>query len=342
MPHLPHASSADILTDALLVQASVGDLDVLSELLSDTGGGAVLTGKRALAGAARLARHDIPFMVDRRRYAGQRRVSGTAPFDERWLKRQRDAGVARVLTDSGYIAAGDLEALACVLGQTAETDSDVVAVLPLHTDWLTQDLPQLRRQVVAHGVPVAVVLEHRKDPLGVLRNIEGFVRLLEAPVPVSLLSSDVSALGALAFGARWAAVGVRSSLRHLYPATGGGGPVSSVISALVDPALALVKVDRIAAAWAATQDDMSWNCDCSMCCGRTPEWFLTASDAEATAHTFELLLRRQTAMITLPHGEDRRQSWRAQCRSAEFQYQSLALAGVSWRVPGFLRYWQRV
>jgi hypothetical protein len=31
MPHPPRASSRDIVTDALLVEASVGDLDILSE-----------------------------------------------------------------------------------------------------------------------------------------------------------------------------------------------------------------------------------------------------------------------------------------------------------------------
>ena len=70
-------------------------------------------------------------------------------------------------------------------------------------------------------MPIALVLEHQKDPLSVLETVRGLVALIRQVPAVGLLCSDVSALGALAFGASWAAVGVRTSLRHLYPADGG-------------------------------------------------------------------------------------------------------------------------
>jgi hypothetical protein len=112
-------------------------------------------------------------------------------------------------------------------------------------------------------------------------------------------------------------------------------------SALVDPALALIKVGKIAAAWAATPDDPVWACFCSVCHGRTLDWLLSATAEQANQHTFELLLDRRDGLMSLP-GPLREQSWRAKCASAAFQYEALALVGVAWDVPRFLRNWQAV
>ena len=330
-----------LLKDHLLVQASAGDVGDAAALADRAGSGVVVSGEGALEAADRLNQTGLAWLVDRRRYAGRGRVPGTATFDGRWLARQRDRGAALVLSDSGYIGQHDAASLRCVLSQAAAASSNVTAVLPLHADWFSTDLLVLQEEIVRFGVPVAIVLEHARDPLSVRKTLLGFTQLLTVPVPVGLLSSDVSALGALAFGAAWAAVGVRSSLRHLYPVKDkGGGRTSPLPSALVDPALALIKVDKIAAGWAASQDDPAWVCDCTVCGGRTLDWMLAASPMEANAHTFERLLNRRDRLTSLMSGQDRRRSWRAQCRSAEFQYQALALVGVPWEVPGFLRYWQ--
>jgi len=251
--------------------------------------------------------------------------------------------VPSVLSDSGYVGSGDHHALVSILEQAVSAGPDVTAVLPMHPDWLRGDLPALTAEITAHNAPVALVLEHRDDPLGVLGTVRGLVSLLRQVRAVGLLCTDVSALGALAFGASWAAVGVETGLRHLYPVNGNGfGPRIRVPSALVDPALALIKVDKIAAGWAATPSDPAWVCCCGVCHGRTLEWLLTATVDEANQHTFELLLDRRDRLVDLLPGSMREQSWRAQCASAAFQYEALALAGVTWEVPSFLRHWQTV
>jgi hypothetical protein len=251
--------------------------------------------------------------------------------------------VSRVLSDSGYIGQGDVGALIAILDNAVAAGQDVTAVLPMHTDWLRCDLMTLITEISVRRVPVALVLEHRDDPLGVLETIRGLVTLIRQAPNVALLCSDVSALGALAFGASWAAVGVRSSLRHLYPVSDGGfGRPNGTPSALVDPALALIKVDKIAAGWAATPDDPAWACYCRICHGRTIDWLLFGTAHEANQHTFELLLDRRDGLTNLPAGPLREQSWRAQCASAAFQYEALALSGVAWGVPRFLRHWQAV
>jgi hypothetical protein len=343
LPVLP--GRAGLLHDRLLVQAGADDAAEALVLAEQPGSGIVLSGAGAVAAARRLERADrltdVPLLIDRRRYAGRARARGTKRLDANWLDRQRELWVPTVLTDSGYIGAGDQAALRSVLHQAARAGPDVTAVLPLHTGWLDGDLRLLCDLIADNGVPVALVLEHARDPFGVLRVLYGLVTVLALPVPVALLSSDVSALGGLAFGASWTAVGVRSGLRHLYPLTGTGRPGQRV-SALVDPALTMVGVERIAAAWAATPDDPDWACPCPTCRGRTLDWLLAAGRAEATAHTFDRLLHRRELLTQLPVGALRRQSWKAQCASAEFQYQALALAGVPWQVPRHLVFWQRL
>ena len=375
-PVLP--GRAGILSDRLLVQTAADDAHDLALLADRPGSGLVLTGTNALrvARLLRRAHPRLPILTDRRRYAGRRRVTGVtgvAGFDRAWIETQRELRVASVLTDSGYIGRADVRALRAVLGQAGRAGPDVTAVLPLHADWLHHDLEQLCRLVADHGVPVALVLDRPSDPLGEIKTVYGLTALLGLPVPVALLGGDLSALGALAFGAAWAAFGVRSRPRHLHPVRDGAGrwggangsangsanraanraanestngpaggrPVGRV-SALVDPALALVDVERIAAAWAATQDDPDWVCDCTVCAGRTMDWMLIAGPLEANTHTVQRLLERRDRLASLPPGSLRRQSWRAQCASAEFQCRAMALAGVSWQVPRYLRHWQRI
>jgi hypothetical protein len=346
MSTLPVLSGrAGLLRDHLFVQAAADDAADVLTLADRAGSGVVLSGSRSLRAAARLkkAAPNLPLLLDRRRYAGKNRASGTAAFDPRWLDEQRSLAVPRVLTDSGYIGSGDVGGLQAVLGRTVAAGSDVTAVLPIHPDWLRRDLSTFITEISTHAMPIAMVLEHRNDPLGILGTVRGLVTLLREVPSVGLLCSDVSALGALAFGASWAAVGVRTSLRHLYPADAGGfGPNTGTPSALVDPALALIKVDKIAAGWAATPDDPAWVCNCKICRGRTLDWLLYATAQEANEHTFELLLDRRDRLTSLPPGSLREQSWRAQCASAAFQYESLALVGVAWDVPRFLRHWQSV
>ena len=155
------------------------------------------------------------------------------------------------------------------------------------------------------------------------------------------LCSDISALGAVAFGATAAAVGVRPSLRHLYPA-GGGGFRRGVQAVLFDPGMAFVHVDKLARGVAAMPEDPMWSCDCMTCGGRRMDWLLYASEQEQRAHTFELLARRGDHLTSAAPGPVREQVWRAACASAEYQFTSVAVARVGWEVPAALRHWQRI
>jgi hypothetical protein len=344
------------LTDALLVQARTEDLKVIATVAGQEGSGLVLTGPKALDGVTTALRHhhlSRPVLVDRARYAGNDRVRGTEPFNPWWLAEQRKRHTTAVLTDSGYIGEDDLTALTAVLQQTArhidehgEPRGGVWAVLPLHASWLRTGLPLLIAQINTYRVPVALVLEHKKDPLGTAVAVQGLVEVLASPVPVALLCTDVSALGALAFGAQWTAVGVRSSLRHLYPVSDGFGQ-GGTVSALLDPVLTIAAVTKIAQVCADAPDEPMWNCHCATCKGRSPTWMVgvpqKAVVAHAARHTHSVLLERREGLTDLPDGDQRRVSWRAKCSNALWYYDALGLVDrYQWQVPGFIKSWQAV
>jgi hypothetical protein len=348
-----HAAPADprqpvgLLTDHLLVQAEPHDLDDAVRLADREGSGLVISGTNAVASCKMTWRNAFsrPVLTDRRRYAGNARHRGTEPLSDAWLSDQKTANVTAILSDSGYIGERDERALKSVLYQTARAGAQVVAVLPLHISWLGSGVACLTREVNEHGVPVALVLEHKNDPLGTQWAVRGLVEFLRrAEVPVSLLSSDVSSLGGIAFGAVWSAVGVRSKLRHLYPA-GSSFSVNPSLSALVRPMLSMVSVQKIAEAWARTQEDPDWvqdiwTCTCWVCQSRTLDWLATASTVEVNAHTFGLLADMRDGLASLPGGWVRARSWTSKCRAAISRYEQLRMdQRVGWTTPGYLRSW---
>jgi hypothetical protein len=336
------------LADCLLVQAEPRDLEVAVTLADRDGGGLVMTGGHAVDACGLPWRRNFsrPVLADRRRYAGNMRVKGTAPLTKSWLDAQATAGLSAILTDSGYIGKDDEAALGSVLDQTAAANVEAIAVLPLHVSWLGNGLKALVSEVNAHMAPVALVLEHPRDPLGTRWAVSGLTSFLrQAQVPVSLLSTDVSGVGALAFGAQWSAVGVRSALRHLYPASKDGWHPSPTVSALIRPLLSVVSVEKIAEAWARTCTNEDWvqdiwTCYCWTCRGRTSDWMATAAEAEVNAHTFEILGELRDGLSALPAGRIRERSWTSKCNAAISRYDELRLGlRIGWEAPGYLRSW---
>src|SRR6266536_4380686 len=311
------------LRDCLLTQVDTADLEAVRAPASRPGGGFVLVGEDALTGAVELVRTEpaYPVLADRRRYAGKRRARGTARFRPSWVEAQRHLGLPLVLTDSGYVGDDDAEALDAILGQSARLGQDVLATLPLHISWVErkQNRERLVKTINEAAVPVAFVLEHERDPLGSKKTLIGFVTVLQnLDRPAMLLSCDVSALGALAFGAFTTAVGARPGLRHLYPRS-GGGPADDMESAFLPDFLAFIKVGKIAQAVAADPQDPKWACACQTCQGQRVDWLLNATRSQVRNHSIELVADLRDQLSQLASGPLRQQAWRAWCASAQFQ-----------------------
>ncbi|HEX4813724.1 MAG TPA: hypothetical protein VFV66_13335 [Nonomuraea sp.] len=280
------------LHDRLLVQVSVRDVYDAVALAGHPGSGLVFTG---LAGhdAVRMARrggYDGPLLADRRRYAGSARVRGTAPLSPDWIADQVEAGATAPLTDSGYIGEGDHEALHSVLEQALRW-SDAIAVLPVHARWVAEDRPALVRVIAGYGARVALVVEDGPP---------------YRPLPYPLLSAGVPALAALAYGAEWAAVGVREVLRHLYPEpheARGGWRRGGARSAFVPERLEFVPVERLG-------DGM---CGCSTCRGRPLRHLADAEELQVNTHNAKVLHRLHNRLLRSAHRE---RWWRELTESA--------------------------
>ncbi len=342
-------------TDILLVQCAAAEGWEASSLVAErVNAGLVLSGSQAPCTARALKEHgfDKPLLCDAERYRGKNRAPADAEFDAQWISKQRELGIP-VLTDSGYLGVGDVRGLESILHRSAQLGEDVIACLPVHSSWLTNSasLEHLQEAVRNADVAVALVLEHQKDPLGVQNALRGLLRFLgTATKPVLLLRSDVSALGALCFGASAAAVGTTSARRHLYPCTSGGPARAPQVSVLVKHCLSYVGANKLAAAVQATPDQADqWACTCRTCSGRMMDHFATIrgrkdADRAAFGHSLEKLLDVHDELFSRRRTQRQRQnSWIQQCSAAGFYHQDVeSLLPRRWNPPPFLNTWQSV
>jgi hypothetical protein len=300
-----------------------------------------------LATAAYLLRQrqfEAPLLLDAARYAGQARLPASAPFNPRWLRRQRELGVP-VLTDSGYVDSGDETGLAGILHRAAVLP-DTVAVLPLHPIWLQDRLHRtvLTGHIRAAGGPVALVLEAQRDPFALPGVVEGLLAVLGCGVPTMLLRCDVSALGALCHGASAAAVGTVASLRHLTPRPApvvGSAPRGfrpAAPAAVFGPALSYRRIGAIARAHRRHPDPALFGCACTVCDGRDVDWMAALPDRQREVPAFEHSIRvLQDLRDDLLRTDDgARASWTARCADAVYRSRELG-----WDPAPMLRHWQR-
>jgi hypothetical protein len=225
-----------------------------------------------------------------------------------------------------------------------------VAPLALHAWWWDPSggLSILQRCIAEYAVPVALILEHRDDPLGVKRTLRSVVTTIrEAPVPVLVLRCDISMLGLLCHGAHAAAVGTTTALRHNYPILPGGGGTPAAVAAMVAPCLSYKKIGLIALAVQADPDNQMWVCHCRTCAGQTMDWFqqLPPDEQEAAAfgHSIQTLqLLRDDLLVPGSTREQRIASWASHCDSALFQFDHVGRGDDEWRVPSMLGNWRSI
>lgn len=296
----------------------------------------------------RQRRFDNPLLLDAARYAGQHRLPASAPFNPRWLRRQRELGLP-VLTDSGYIDSGDEAGLASILRRAAVMP-DTIAVLPLHLMWLRDrlHLTLLTGYVRDAGVPVALVLEAQHDPFGLRGAVPGLLEVLGCGIPTLLLRSDLSSLGALCNGAVAAAVGTVASLRHLAPRESGarrsGPPGPRPPSTVFRPTLSYRRISAIARAKRGHPDPHLWACECRVCDGRDVDWMASLPERErevpAFEHAIRVLFDLRDELLQGDQGEQAdltrsAHSWAARCTDAAYRERELR-----WPVTPMLRRWR--
>jgi hypothetical protein len=176
---------------------------------------AVVPGKRG----AKLAANTPGVLIDPAVYAPNSSTEPETLFDyDDWLMRQRAAGVPLILTDTPRIPNNDVSELQKALARWDTIDEPTLVVLPLEPWWLRrhQGLPRLIEEVQSAGRPVALVLLHRYNGLDIKGAVAGLLEFISAvrPLPVVLLRSDISAIGAVAHQAFAGFVGWSANSRH--------------------------------------------------------------------------------------------------------------------------------
>lgn len=332
------------LTDHLLTQVEQADALSLVPVTGQLGGGLVVSGAEALKVIEYLRGrgYPAPLLADRQRYKGKRRKLACQPFDPGWISHQRRLGLPAIIPDAGYVAKHDLSGLRLVLQRSAEIPG-AVALLALANWWMYgEGLRLLQAELRQTDVPVALVLEHRDDPLGAYRILQGVVALLRDGVMMIALRCDVSALGLIAHGALAAAYGSRTSIRHLYPVSSGGGGSSNTKESAFWPAgTALHYRELLYDAVTASPHGSCWECWCRVCSGNRLDRLSLSLIEEVRQHNSASLLDLRTELAGISSAS-RPQWWTHRCREAQLAHAAVDAGPVALACPKSLIWWPQI
>ena len=320
--------------------------DQVRSVVADCGG-AVVSGRQG----AKLAAATPGILVDPAAY-GLPATAGSAPlFDyDEWLTRQQAAGVPLILTDTPRIPNRDRSALRKALERWAAVDEPTLVVLPIEPWWLRDGLSWLIEEVREAGRPVAIVLLHRYNGLDAAGAVAGLLAFISAvqPLPVILLRSDISAVGAAAHGAFAGFVGASANTRHgplpvRQPDPDGERDVSP--SVFVPALHDYFKASSLPALARHRHLDML-RCDDPVCRAGSllsitglSETDLQAGRTLAGRHN--VASTEHTARLVLS-AADPRHAWREACQAGATVSASLAESGISLSLKPWLRQWLEI
>jgi len=237
-----------------------------------------------------------------------------------WIEEQRAAGADRVLLPGFYVPwdKDDDPPLVASLSEQARiaADFDATVVLALDAHWLAKRALLLTDTLGAADRPAAVVLAHRADPLSLGGAVAG-LRWLSSRVPrLSVLRSDHGAIGAVAFGADHASIGLSTTNRHF--ATSAmrarrlpGGSSRLFVRQLLD----WFRASEVAG-WSAAGADITCRLRC--CNGASLARFLD-DDLDATWHNMVAIADFANFVLDADP-DDRGIEFLNECRSATARY----------------------
>ena len=289
----------------------------------------VLMAAESLADAMTVAGPKGPEVVRRLRESGVQTPvffdgmgyrSENPPDPDNWVRQQQIAGAAHPLLpgvylhwdedgDAGFISAVQEQSrIAAGLGATK--------LLAIDARWIARRTEVVVDTLRSAGQSTALVLVHRSDPLSERRAVPGLRCVVQQVGGVSLLRGDHGAIGALAFGAEHASVGLTTSTRHYAPPAKGawrrpGQSARIFVRPLLDWFLA-----SDVAGWTAAGQAIICHLPC--CDGRALARFLDP-DLDADWHNMNALADLADYVINAD-AADRATEFLNECRSATAWY----------------------
>ena len=276
-----------------------------------------VTGRRGPAEIRRLrgGGFSVPVLFDGCGYAGE-----DLPPPAEWVGLQLEAGADRLLLP-GVFAPWDKDDNTELMLLAKEQSSmsaalDAGMLIAIDSRWLAKKCDVVLEALLEAGRPTALVLADRADPLAISGAVPGLRRLAQAVPQLSVLRSDHGALGALAFGAVHASIGLNTSTRHFAAAAMGarrlpGGSSRVFVRPLVD----WFRASEIAGWFAA---GLNLKCNLQCCNGAGLDRFLD-DDLDATWHNMNALADFADVALSV-NDEDRAIEFLSACRVAASQY----------------------
>lgn len=346
MSSVPEARSS-----SLLLQADNSEVGLVAELSKRHGYGAILTAPSnpKWDHQAYLVKGAEDFFnltgtvpdLDANWYSGKHRRTGDSELSLSWAMQQVALGTPHIMTDAGYICAGHRDHLLSALDQAVALQDTIGrrlrATIALDAEWVRKEHSQLVDEFHERDLHIALAIGHPGDPLGPQSTVKGLMEIVKLGT-VSLIRTDLSAFGAIASGAPDAAIGTRTSLRHVYTRKGAKGRSSDWPSIIVNSTMAYRTQDRINDLIFNFADDVLWTCYCSWCGGVKLDASLRPFDyVGITEHNYNV-----TAMIAhdVLSSPDPLKTWISKCKVAQsYILEVSAETGIPWDPPDFLGGW---
>jgi hypothetical protein len=323
-----------VLHDRVLLHTNARTARQITPLPSGIGG-LVLAGKTAASGIKDL-RSEHPDLLLLRDPEGYRRAAATEgdPFiledDEKQhhlfsltldehLQAQRDCGADLALTPTGYLNAGDSDALRAVVRAAADMPrDDVVVSLPLDIAWLKND--HIDHVIAVIGTldrPKAVFLGGQFDPMERYKAaVQNLRRLVAEAGNVAVFRTDLTGFDVMSHGAFATSIGTGGSMRHMIPFGDRAfarqrDPSPSVLFAEL---MSFHKGSTLAQRFADTPPP---TCDLPCCEGLSLDRFLAREHSfDAHRHSMHTWASWAHDLLEQPQLADRATWWKNRCAAA--------------------------
>lgn len=199
------------------------------------------------------------------------------------VDRQLTCGAAVALTPTGYLRAGDSDALKAAVAATVDLGrDDVMFSVPIDVAWLTGDHIDVLIAVLRRlQLPKAVFLGGQFDPMKKYKDAVANLRRLVAEAGhVAVLRTDLTGFDAITHGAFAASIGTGGSLRHVIPygQFARSGKNDQTTSVLYPDLMAFYKGSTLAEVYV---NAISPACLCTTCDGRHLDTFRAKSHGPA-------------------------------------------------------------
>lgn len=242
------------------------------------------------------------------------------PAPTSWVAAQRQAGADRALLPGAFVPwdKDDDRVLVQTTRREAATarDLDATLLLALDARWIAKRYQLLVDLFAEAAQPVAIVLAHRADPLSIGDAVIGLRWIASRSRHLSVIRSDHGSIGAVAFGARHASIGLSTTNRHfataqMRPRRLQGGSARVFDRRLLD----WFRASEMAG-WSAAGADI--RCYLSCCNGQPLGRFLD-TDLDATWHNMVALADFADHILDAEPVE-RPMEFLAECRAAARRY----------------------